>query len=65
MRPECVPFTKELISYVKSSHRIYLHRIEEEKEQREEEEIKRKQEKEEHAKPEKEKQAAAKKKRSL
>ena len=65
MRPECIPFTKELISYVKSSHRIYLQRIGEEKEQREEDEIKTKQEKEEHAKLEKEKQAAAKEKESL
>ena len=55
----------KLISYVKSSHRIYLQSTEEEKEQREVEEIKRKQEKEEHAKLKKEKPAAAKEKESL
>lgn len=65
MRPEFVPITKEMISYVRSSHRIHLQRVKKEKEQRETEDMKRKQEKEEHAKLEKEKQAAAKEKESL
>ena len=53
-RPECVPIAKETISFVRSSQRINLQRVEEEKEQRETEELKRKKEKEERAKLEKE-----------
>ena len=64
MRPECVPFTKELISYVKSSYRVYTERIKEERQKREEEYVERKHE-EERNKPEKEKQAAAKEKEFL
>ena len=38
MQPECVPLTKELIGYVRGSHRVYKERLEEEKQKREEEE---------------------------
>ena len=38
MQPECVPLTKELIGYVRGSHRVYKDRLEEEKQKREEEE---------------------------
>ena len=31
MQPECVPLTKELIGYVRGSHRVYKERLEEEK----------------------------------
>ena len=38
MLSECVPLTKELISYVRGSHRVYKEGLEEEKQKREEEE---------------------------
>ena len=63
MQPECVPLTKELISYVRGSHRVYKERLEKEKQKREEEEKNRQQKKEEHAQLEK--QEAAKEKESL
>ena len=65
MQPECVPLTKELIGYVRGSHRVYKERLEEEKQKREEEEKNRQQKKEEPAQLEKQKQEAAKEKESL
>ena len=65
MLPECVPLTKELIGYVRGSHRVYKERLEEEKQKREEEEKNRQQKKEERAQLEKQKQEAAKEKESL
>ena len=35
MQPECVPLTKEIISCVRGSHRVYKERLEEEKQKRE------------------------------
>ena len=59
MQPECVPLTKELIGYVRGSHRVYKERLEEEKQKREEEEKNRQQKKDE---LKKQKQEAAKEK---
>ena len=64
MQPECVHLTKELIGYVRGSHRVYKERLEQEKQKREEEEN-RQQKKEECAQLEKQKQEAAKEKESL
>ena len=64
MQPECVPLIKELISYVRGSHRVYKERLEKEKQKREEEKN-RQQKKEECAQLEKQKQEAAKEKESL
>ena len=60
MQLECVPLTKELIGYVRGSHRVYKERLEEEKQKREEKN--RQQKKEERAQLEKQKQEAAKEK---
>ena len=61
MQLECVLLTKELISYVRGSHRVHKERLEEEKQKREEEKN-RQQKKEERAQLEKQQQEAAKEK---
>ena len=65
MQPECVPLTKELIGYVRGSHRVYMERLEEEKQKKEEEEKNSQQKKEECAQLEKKQQEAATEKESL